>query len=207
MHSGSFVTQLEPTIIAEPRQRSLDYIARFAQAASVRASARGQQADDHHPNQHFDDRNKSVTTVALQSLRFGAILTVLIGQMRKLLEHRFDQFLIPLIGGTRLDHERDTVAIANNVAFTAIFATIRGIRAAVLAAVKGSHRRAVDNYAINVQNFRFSQGLQQAFMNFIPDTSLRPFMKTSPTRAVTDTEFLGQQTPRNTASEDVHYAF
>src|SRR5579862_5938459 len=127
--------------------------------------------------------------------------------MRELLEHRLNQFLIALVGRARLDHERDTLGVADNVAFAAIFTAIRGVRAGVVAAIQSSHRGAVDDHPIDVQFLRLGQRYQQEFVNFVPDTSLRPLMEATPTCAVADTEILGQQPPRDAAPEDIHDAF
>ena len=121
MFSGSFVTQFEAAVVAEPRQRAFDNIPRLAQSAPMRTSARRQQAGDHQANEQLDDPHKAISSVALHGLWLGVLFSVLVGQMRKLLEHRLDHFLITLIRGAGLDHKRDAVGVTNNVAFTAIF--------------------------------------------------------------------------------------
>src|SRR5688572_12076524 len=96
MYSGSFVAQLDATVVAEPRQRALDHITRFAQAAAVSAAARSQQADDHQADQQFDRLFEAVASVALQCFGPGAFLAATVRQRRELLEHRLHQLFVPL---------------------------------------------------------------------------------------------------------------
>ena len=116
MYSGSFVAQLESAVVAEPGHRALDYVSGLAQAASVRAAARGQQADDHQPDQQLDRRDEAIPSIALHRFGLRAFLPVAITQRRKLLEHRRNQLFVTLIGRARLDDQRDAVRVADNVA-------------------------------------------------------------------------------------------
>src|SRR5260221_5346357 len=136
VYSGSFIAQLESAVVAEPRQGPFDHVPSLAHAATVRAATRGQQGGDHEPNQQLDDPHEPVATVALQGFGFGAYPAAPVPQMWKLLEHRLNQFLIALIGRPRLDHKRNAVGVANNMAFAAFFPAIRGARTGVFSTVK-----------------------------------------------------------------------
>ena len=133
---GSFVTQFQSAVIAEPREGSLNHVARLAQTASVWAASESQQADDHHANYFLDDPLEAVPAITLQHLGLGALRTVLVAQVRKFLEHRLYQFLVSLVGRAGLDHKRNPISIADNMAFAAIFPTIRGVWASVVSAIQ-----------------------------------------------------------------------
>jgi len=84
MYSGSFVTQFESTVVAEPRQRAFDNIPCFAQSAAMRTATRRQQTGDHHADDQLDGPDKAISTVALQGLWLGAFLAAFITHVRKL---------------------------------------------------------------------------------------------------------------------------
>src|SRR6266705_3910967 len=113
VNSGSFVTQFQATIVAKPRHRALDDVAGFAKAAPVRTTSEGQQTRDQHADHELDDPFEPVSAVALYRLRLRAFLALLVRQMRKLLEHGLEQFLIALVGGAGLNDKRDAMGVAN----------------------------------------------------------------------------------------------
>lgn len=207
VYSGSFVAELESAVVAEPRQRPFDDVSCLSHAATVRAAAWGQQGGDHQPNQELDYPHESVASVALQGFGLGVHPSSLVPQMRKLLEHRLNQFLIALVRWPRLDHERNTVGVADNMAFAAIFPTIRGVGTCMFSTVKGSDRSTIDDDAVGLENIRSRQRLEQLLMNAIPDAGLRPLVEPTPTCAVADTEIAWQHVPRDAATEDIHDSF
>src|SRR5712691_2735098 len=128
---GSLVTELQPTVVAQPGQGPLDHVTGLAKTAAMRTAPWGQQARDHQTHEQADNVLKAVSSIPLQ--RFGLLfpLACRVRQHRQLLEHRLDQLFIPLVGRARKHQQRDAVALTNYVPFTAWFAAIGRIRAGV----------------------------------------------------------------------------
>src|SRR5262245_34782090 len=131
MLTGPLVTQFEPAVVAQPGLRLLYHIAGLTQAAAMRAAARGQQAHDHQAHQQLDDIHKAVASVSLQCSRFLSPLTLAVGQHRQLLEHRFDQRVVALIGWPDTHQQGSAFGITDHVPLAAWLGAISRVRTGV----------------------------------------------------------------------------
>src|SRR5436190_11264035 len=131
MFPGPLVTQFQSAVVANPGQGPLNHVTGLAQAAAMRTAAWSQQAHDHQAYQQLDDMNESVAPVPLQSSRLLVSLAFAVGQQRHLLEHRFNQLVIPLIGRSCADHQGDSIGVADQVPLAAWLGAVRRVRAGV----------------------------------------------------------------------------
>src|SRR5262245_28213524 len=131
VRSDFFVTRSQPTVGGKPSHRTFHHVTGLAQAAAMRTAARSQQTNDQTRHHHRDDPGKTVGTITLNGLRLPVLLAFAVRHLRKPIKHRLEHFLVPLVRWPRSNDQRDTLFVADQMAFTAIFPAIRGVRARV----------------------------------------------------------------------------
>lgn len=94
-------------------------------------AARSQQTNDQSLHHHRDDPRETVGAITLNGFRFPVLFAFAIRHLRELIKHRLEHFLVALVRWPCLHNQRDPMFVADQVAFTAIFPAIRGIRAGV----------------------------------------------------------------------------
>src|SRR4029079_13134673 len=129
--AGSLVADFQSAGFTQPGHGALDHVARLAQATAVRAATHRQQATDHQPRQQLDDVWEAVPSVALQDLGFLSPRSLPVGQRRKLLEHRLNQFFVPLTSRANGDDQRDATFIGNHVPLATWLPAVGWVRSAV----------------------------------------------------------------------------
>src|SRR5207245_6423392 len=129
--AGCLVAELQAPVIPEPGHGALDDVASFPQTAPMRTATHGQQTGDHQTHQQFDDVRKAVAAVSLQGLGLLPLSPRAIGQRGKLLEHRLDQFFVPLVGRAHGDDQGDPLLVRNHVPLATRFGAVGWVRSRV----------------------------------------------------------------------------
>lgn len=131
MGSGFLVTEFESSEVAEPAQRTFDYVSSFPQSAAVEVpcSARGQQRfDAQHPNE-CRQHGKAVTSISLENLRFRAWPTVPSRNGRHTHQHLQRDLVVTRVRRRGPNDQRQATRIRQYVPLAALFRTIRRVRA------------------------------------------------------------------------------
>ncbi len=146
--------------MVEPAMRPLHDIACPPQAAAMRAAAHRQQRPD-APGQ--DQRDRPGEAVAPIPLQHRGTAAPAVAQDRPQPPQQARQrLLIPSVGRPRLRHQREPLAVRDEMPFTALFGPIRGVGARVGAAAHRPLRTAVDDGALQVEQALFPSAVTKA---------------------------------------------
>ncbi len=167
--------------MVEPAMRPLHDIACPPQAAAMRAAAHRQQRPD-APGQ--DQRDRPGEAVAPIPLQHRGTAAPAVAQDRPQPPQQARQrLLIPSVGRPRLRHQREPLAVRDEMPFTALFGPIRGVGAHVGAAAHRPLRTAVDDGALQVEQALFPQRGHQGHVGRLPHAGGGPLVEASPAGA------------------------
>lgn len=126
MLAESFVAVLDPSVVAEPGQRTFDDPSEFSEAASVRLSRARQQRKDSALQSSGDVLGSPVGSVALKALRSSTGPSSGSLNMNGI-EHLQRRLRIVTVGRRGLDDQRDPVRVGYDVALAALFSSVRRV--------------------------------------------------------------------------------
>ena len=128
---GAFVADLQTPAVAQRGQALLDHVAALARAAAVGGAAGREQRLDPPPNHLFDRACKPVAPVDQQLVGLAPWPTPRALDLRQCVEHRDRRHLVPHVRRGRVDPPRRASGVGHQVALTAVFTAIRGVRPGV----------------------------------------------------------------------------
>lgn len=113
----------------EPRDRSLDYPARLAEAASVRLATLGEQRFDVPVPQRGAMGFRVVSPIGLNDIRFGLRMTDFSRNLRDGINQGNQFGNVVSVCASQVDNQRNALCIGQDVMLTPQFPSIRGIGA------------------------------------------------------------------------------
>jgi hypothetical protein len=131
------IAEVDAAESAHPTHRSLDHIADFSQAAAMRRAAWGQQAADSTLDHLGDDPGEAVSAITHRRAGSTTSMTRSHSDRWQRIKQGDERLFIPNVGRRGAQDQRDTIRVADDVAFTAVFAAIHragsGVRPPFLA--------------------------------------------------------------------------